>query len=52
LVEIAERGRGRGSGAPVERAVGVIYTVIGGRIVRITVFPSAEAAREAIDGSG
>jgi ketosteroid isomerase-like protein len=48
LAEIDEKGRGKGSGISVERSYAVLYTVIAGRIVRVTTFSSAEAAREAL----
>ena len=48
LAEVSESGRGKGSGAPVQRTIAVLYTLIAGKIVRITSFPSADEARDAI----
>ncbi len=48
LAEISETGRGKGSGVPVELSYAVLYSVIVGKIVRITAFSSAQEAREAI----
>ena len=48
LAEVSESGRGKGSGAPVQRTFAVLYTVIAGKIVRITSFPSVAEARAAI----
>ena len=42
-----ETGRGKGSGAPVDRSFGVIYTVIDGKIARITMFRSEQEALKA-----
>jgi ketosteroid isomerase-like protein len=47
LVVVAESGRGKGSGAPVERSMAALYNVVGGKIVRITGYPTQEAALEA-----
>ena len=51
LVEVGEAGRGKGSGVPVERSYAVLYTVIAGKIVRVTTFSSAQEARQAIGAS-
>ena len=48
LAEGTESGRGKGSGAPVVRSFAVLYTVLSGKIVRITTFPSARDALEAM----
>ena len=48
LAAVTEVGSGRTSGVPVSRATAVLYTVIEGKIVRITVFPTEEAARKAV----
>ena len=45
---IHEKGRGKTSGVPVDRHLGVVYNVIGGKITRITSFPSRDAALEAV----
>jgi ketosteroid isomerase-like protein len=44
---VVESGRGKGSGAPVERETAAIYTVLGDKIVRVTGYPSEQAALEA-----
>ena len=49
LAVITETALGRTSGVPVNRSYAALYSVIEGKIVRITVFPSEEAAREAVD---
>jgi ketosteroid isomerase-like protein len=43
-----ERGRGRTSGVPVERSMAGLYSVIDGKIVRITMFESETEALEAV----
>jgi ketosteroid isomerase-like protein len=48
LAEVGETGRGKGSGAPVARSFAVLYTVLGGKIARITAFSDVQEAREAI----
>jgi ketosteroid isomerase-like protein len=48
---IHERGRGRGSGAPVARTIAILYTVIDGKIVRLTHFHTEGAALQAVDAS-
>jgi ketosteroid isomerase-like protein len=47
LAAATERGRGKSSGVPVQRSFAFLYTVIDGRIARITVFPDEKAALEA-----
>ena len=47
LAVVTETGRGKGSGAPVERHFAALYTVIDGKITRITFFPSESEALEA-----
>ena len=44
-----ETGRGKGSGVPVDRPLATLYTVIGGKIARITTFRSE---REALEAAG
>ena len=51
-VVVKERGRGKGSGIPVERTFAGIYSVLDGRIVRITGFPTEREALEAAGLSG
>ena len=48
LVIVAEEGRGKSSGVPVRQSFAVLYTVIDGRIARLTVFPDEEQALEAV----
>jgi ketosteroid isomerase-like protein len=48
LAVVTETGRGKGSGVPVRRSFAALYTVIDGKIVRITQFPSEEQALKAI----
>ena len=47
LVVAGEVGRGKGSGAPVERLMAGVYHVLDGEIVRITGYPTEDAALEA-----
>jgi ketosteroid isomerase-like protein len=47
-VVVTERGRGRGSGIPVERSAAGLYSVLDGKIVRITWFPTEREALEAV----
>ncbi len=47
LAAVTETGLGKGSGVPVGRSFAALYTVIDGRIVRITQFPSEEQALKA-----
>jgi hypothetical protein len=44
---VTETGRGKGSGAPVNRRFATLYTVIDGRIARITQFRTEQDALEA-----
>lgn len=48
LTVVSETGRGRASGVPVNRSFVVLYTVIDGRIARMTLFPTERAALEAV----
>ena len=41
------RGKGKGSGVPVEHLFGQVWTVSGGKTVRIDSYPETEAALEA-----
>ena len=47
LAAVTETGRGKGSGVPVRHSFAMLYTVIDGKIARITGFPSEEEALEA-----
>jgi ketosteroid isomerase-like protein len=48
LAVVIESGRGKSSGVPVHRSYASLYTMIDGKIARITVFPSeAEALKAA-----
>ena len=47
-VVVTERGRGKGSGIAVERSAAGLYSVLDGRIVRITWFPTEREALEAV----
>jgi ketosteroid isomerase-like protein len=49
LAVVTESGRGKGSGVSVERPLAALYTVIDGKIVRITMFPGE---REALEAAG
>ena len=44
---VSETGRGKGSGAPVDRSFAVLYTVIDGKIARMTTFRAEQDALEA-----
>ena len=44
---VTETGRGKGSGAPVDRSFAVLYTVIDGKIARMTMFRTEQVALEA-----
>jgi ketosteroid isomerase-like protein len=44
-----ETGRGKGSGVPVDRSLAALYTVIDGKIARITTF---HTEREALEAAG
>ena len=46
VAAVTETGRGKNSGVPVSRSIALLYTVIAGVIVRITVFPAERDARE------
>ena len=48
VVVVTERGRGKGSGIAVERSAAGLYSVLDGRIVRITWFPTEREALEAV----
>jgi ketosteroid isomerase-like protein len=48
LAVVTEGGIGKGSGVPVRHPFAMLYTVIDGKIARITQFPSEELAREAV----
>ena len=47
LALLTEEGRGKSSGAPVRQSFAALYTVIDGKIARITFFPSEAEALEA-----
>jgi ketosteroid isomerase-like protein len=47
LAAASETGRGKGSGAPVDRSFAALYTVIDGKIARITMFRTEQDALEA-----
>jgi ketosteroid isomerase-like protein len=47
LVVLTETGRGKGSGVPVDRSLAALYTVIDGKIARITMFRTEQDAFEA-----
>jgi ketosteroid isomerase-like protein len=47
LALVTEEGRGKSSGVPVRQSFAVLYTVIDGKIVRVTFFSSEEKALEA-----
>jgi ketosteroid isomerase-like protein len=48
LAVVTEIGSGRTSGVPVNRSFAALYTVIDGKIARITLFPTEQAARQAV----
>ncbi len=48
LAVTTESGRGKGSGAPVDRSLAVLYTVLDGQIVRITMFQGEKEALAAV----
>ena len=52
LAVVTESGRGKGSGAAVNRPLAVLYTLVDGKIVRITMFPGEREALEAAGLSG
>jgi len=47
LASLTEKGRGKGSGVPVQRSFAALYTLIDGKITRITFFASEDQALEA-----
>jgi ketosteroid isomerase-like protein len=47
LAIVTERGRGKQSGVPVERSFAALYTVIEGKIARVTMFQTEKEALEA-----
>jgi ketosteroid isomerase-like protein len=47
LAHLTEEGRGKGSGVSVRRSFAALYTVIDGKITRVTFFPSEAEALEA-----
>jgi ketosteroid isomerase-like protein len=47
LAVVTETGRGKGSGVPVRRSFATLYTVIDGKIARMTHFRTEEQALEA-----
>jgi ketosteroid isomerase-like protein len=47
LAVVMESGRGKGSGAFVNRPLAVLYTVVDRKIARITMFPGEQDALEA-----
>jgi uncharacterized protein len=48
-VAIRQRARGGSSGAEIEIRIGHLWTVRGGKVVRLEVFPVREEARRALD---
>jgi ketosteroid isomerase-like protein len=47
LVVTIESGRGKGSGVSVERPLAVLYTLVDGKVVRITFFEDEQEALKA-----
>jgi ketosteroid isomerase-like protein len=47
LAVVTEGGRGKSGGVPVRQSLATLYTVIDGKIARVTVFPDEEQALEA-----
>ena len=47
LALVTQSGRGKGSGAAVDRSLAALYTVLDGKIVRITMFQGEKEALEA-----
>jgi ketosteroid isomerase-like protein len=52
LVLSVQHGRGKGSGVEVEAPYALLYDVHGGKITRLTMFPTQEQALEAAGLSG
>ena len=48
LAGVTETGRGKGSGASVQQALATLYSVLDGKIIRITSFPSESDALDAL----
>jgi len=47
LAVVTEKGTGKSSGVHVERSFATLYTLLDGKIVRLTMFPSEAEALEA-----
>jgi ketosteroid isomerase-like protein len=47
LALVTEKGRGKSSGVPVRQSFAALYTVIDGKIARVTLFPNEDQALEA-----
>ena len=47
LALLTEEGRGKSSGVPARQSFAALYTVIDGKIARVTFFPSEDQALEA-----
>ena len=47
IAVVTEKGTGKGSGVHVERSFATLYTLLDGKIVRVTMFPSEAEALEA-----
>jgi ketosteroid isomerase-like protein len=52
VVMIHQRGRGKASGIDVEQRFAMIWTVRGGRAIRMEMYPTREEALEAVGLSG
>jgi uncharacterized protein len=50
-VPIRQRARGGSSGVEVEIRIGHLWTIRGGKVIRLEVFPAREDAREAAEGA-
>ena len=48
LAAVTESGRGKGSGVPAQRTFAALYTLLDGRIARITTFPGWDEALHAV----